>query len=263
MLTIVEVTGQTHAKAYYAVSDYYREGQETVGHWGGKLAGLLGQSGKVTKEAFDRMVDNLHPETGERLTARTKDNRRVGYDFTVSQNKSVSILRAFASEDDGKALDAARDRAIAGMMAKVEADMQCRERRNGADHDITTSNLAYAAFHHSNGEAGGGAQASHQATHEHSHLVVFNATQRPTTYILAGQFAGLKRDGEYYSAVFDALYARELEKLRFRIEQQRRQEMEGRRHHRCDDRHLLRRQDEIRNRGASDAGVVDARRRPS
>ena len=101
MLTINEITGATDAKRYYAAADYYSQGQETVGHWGGKLASMLGLSGKVTKDDFDRMVDNLHPATGERLTQRTTENRRVGYDFTVSLNKSASILRAFADEELG------------------------------------------------------------------------------------------------------------------------------------------------------------------
>ena len=30
------------------------------------------------------MIDNLHPDTGEQLTPRQKDNRRVGFDFTFS-----------------------------------------------------------------------------------------------------------------------------------------------------------------------------------
>ena len=38
--------------------------------------------------------------------------------------------------------------------------------------------------------------------------------------IKAGQFGNLKRDGEYYAAVFDSLYARELEKLGFVIDRQ-------------------------------------------
>ena len=99
MLTIHEVTSATDAKNYYAASDYYSQGQETVGKWGGKLAETLGLSGKVTKEAFDLMVDNLHPSTGQPLTPRTNDERRVGYDFTVSVPKSASILRAFAGDD--------------------------------------------------------------------------------------------------------------------------------------------------------------------
>ena len=215
MLTIHEITGATDAKRYYAAADYYSQGQETVGLWGGKLAASLGLSGTVTKDAFDRMVDNLHPITGERLTQRTNDNRRVGYDFTVSLNKSASILRAFADDELGRALDAARDEAIAGMMAEAEADMTCRERRNGADHDVPTGNMAWAAFHHTTSRPVPGQMPD---MNEHSHLVVFNATRRPDGEILAGQFGPLKRDGEYYSAVFDSLYARGLERLGFAID---------------------------------------------
>ena len=215
MLTIHEITGATDAKRYYAAADYYSQGQETVGLWGGKLASMLGLSGKVTKDDFDRMVDNLHPATGERLTQRTTDNRRVGYDFTVSLNKSASILRAFADAELGKALEAARDDAIAGMMAEVEADMGCRQRRNGADHDVPTGNMAWAAFHHTTSRPVPGQVPD---MNEHTHLVCFNATRRPDGEIFAGQFGPLKRDGEYYSAVFDSLYTRGLEERGFVID---------------------------------------------
>ncbi len=215
MLTIHEITGATDAKRYYAAADYYSQGQETVGLWGGKLAASLGLAGTVTKDAFDRMVDNLHPITGERLTQRTNDNRRVGYDFTVSLNKSASILRAFADDELGRSLDAARDDAIAGMMAEAEADMGCRERRNGADHDVATGNMAWAAFHHTTSRPVPGQVPD---MNEHTYLVVFNATRRSDGEILAGQFGPLKRDGEYYSAVFDSLYARGLERLGFAID---------------------------------------------
>ena len=218
MLTIHEVTSATDAKSYYAASDYYSQGQETVGRWGGKLAEQLGLSGKVTKEAFDRMVDNLHPATGKQLTPRTKENRRVGYDFTVSVPKSASILRAFASDGLAHELDAARDRAIAGMMAEVEADMQTRVRKDGAAEDRTTGNLAYAAFHHTTSRPVPGQPPD---MHEHSHLLCFNATMDPEEgRIKAGQFGNLKRDGEYFAAVFDSLYASELETLGFAIDRQ-------------------------------------------
>ena len=215
MLTIHEVTSATDAKNYYAASDYYSQGQETVGRWGGKLAERLGLSGKVTKEAFDRMVDNLHPATGDRLTQRTKENRRVGYDFTVSVPKSASIVRAFASEGLGKEMDAARDRAIAGMMAEVEADMQTRVRKGGGSSDRTTGNMAWAAFHHTTARPVAGQSPD---MHDHTHLLCFNATMdAEENRIKAGQFGNLKRDGEYFAAVFDSLYARELEKLGFKI----------------------------------------------
>ena len=218
MLKIHEVTSATDAKKYYAASDYYSQGQETVGEWGGKLADTLGLSGKVTKDAFDRMVDNLHPATGKGLTPRTKDNRRVGYDFTVSVPKSASILRAFASGELAGELDTARDRAIAGMMGEVEADMQTRVRKGGQASDRTTGNMAWAAFHHTTSRPVDGQPPD---MHEHTHLLVFNATMdAEENRIKAGQFGNLKRDGEYYSAVFDSLYARELEKLGFAIDRQ-------------------------------------------
>ena len=216
MLTIYEITSATNAKHYYAAADYYSQGQETVGRWGGKLAEGLGLTGKVTKDAFDRMVDNQHPATGERLSVRTKENRRVGYDFTVSLPKSASIVRAFANNDDAAALDAARDKAIAGLMAAVEADMKCRVRKSGADHDRVTGNTAWAAFHHTTARPVEGQPPDMQ---EHTHLVCFNMTMdAEERRIKAGQFGDLKRDGEYYSALFDSLYTAELEKLGFRIE---------------------------------------------
>ena len=216
MLTIHEVTSASDAKHYYAEADYYSQGQETVGRWGGRLASELGLSGTVDKVGFGRMCDNLHPETGKRLTARTNSERRVGYDFTISVPKSASIVRAFAGEQDAAALDAARDRAIAGMMAEVEADMQTRVRRGGMDADRTTGNMVWAAFHHTTSRPVDGKPPD---MHEHTHLLCFNVTRdKVENRLKAGQFGNLKRDGEYYSAVFDALYARELEVLGFVID---------------------------------------------
>ncbi len=147
-----------------------------------------------------------------------KDNRRIGYDFTVSLNKSASILRAFAGEADAKALDAAHDRAIARMMAMIESDMQTRVRVGGQDTDRTTGNFAYAAFNHTTSRPVEGLPPD---MNEHTHLLVFNITHDPVeNRRKAGQFAGLKRDGEFYSAVFDACYAAELKRLGFRIERQ-------------------------------------------
>ena len=94
MLNVTVQKSPDAAKAYFAKSDYYSEGQELVGEWGGKGAVLLGLFGEVQKPAFDRLCDNLHPQTGEQLTALTRGNRRVGYDFTWSAPKSVSVVQA-------------------------------------------------------------------------------------------------------------------------------------------------------------------------
>lgn len=63
-------------------SDYYAEKGEIIGSWHGKLAEHLGLSGEIKKDDFAKLALNQNPLTGEQLTARNSESRRVGYDFT-------------------------------------------------------------------------------------------------------------------------------------------------------------------------------------
>lgn len=217
MLTIYGQTSAAAVKSYFSAADYYSEGQETVGRWGGKLAPLLGLRGQVEKADFDRMCDNLHPATGERLTQRTNDNRRVGYDFVLSGPKSFSIALAMAPEDLRPLLQKAfDDAALETMERHVEPDMQTRVRKDGAFENRRTGNMCWAWFGHSTSRPVPGSVADMQ---EHAHFFVFNATDDPAEEkIKAGEFGGIKRDGEYYSAVFYSLLARNLVALGFGID---------------------------------------------
>jgi conjugative relaxase-like TrwC/TraI family protein len=97
MLRITPSTSAKGAKEYFTQSltrddtGYYHEGQELAGAWGGKGAERLGLAGAVSQEAYFALCDNRDPSTGEQLTPRNKDNRRVGFDFTFSAPKSVSV----------------------------------------------------------------------------------------------------------------------------------------------------------------------------
>src|ERR1700733_6634708 len=99
MLNVTAQKSSEAAKSYFAKSDYYSEGQELVGNWGGKGAVLLGLFGTVEKNKFDRLCDNLHPHTGEPLTPINRSNRRAGYDFTWSAPKSVSVVHALTGDE--------------------------------------------------------------------------------------------------------------------------------------------------------------------
>lgn len=115
-------------KEHLSVGDYYAEGQHVPGHWFGQCATDLGLHGITTMDQFERLCDNLHPQTGERLTLRQKTtrtemdadgkereaaNRRIFYDFTFSPPKSVSIAALVCS--DSRILDHLSSNPVIGL----------------------------------------------------------------------------------------------------------------------------------------------------
>src|SRR5487761_1324018 len=145
MIRITQQNSAKDAKRYYATADYYSEGQELVGSWGGKGASRLGLEGTVDKFSFERLCDNLDPLTGKQLTARTRTERTVGYDFTFSVPKSVSLL--YAMSGDQGIMDAFRG-AVDETMREIEAEMKTRVRKGRQDIDRTTGNMVWAEFIH-------------------------------------------------------------------------------------------------------------------
>src|SRR5712692_1497833 len=145
MIRITQQNSASSAKRYYGTADYYSEGQELVGSWGGKGATRLGLEGTVDKFSFDRLCDNLDPRTGMPLTVRTRSERTVGYDFTFSVPKSVSLL--YAMSGDQGIMEAFRS-AVDETMREIEAEMKTRVRKGGKDEDRQTSNAVWAEFIH-------------------------------------------------------------------------------------------------------------------
>ena len=120
MIRITQQDSAKSAKSYYTTADYYSEGQELVGSWGGKGVSRLGLAGMVDKFSFERLCDNLDPQTGLPLTVRTRTERTVGYDFTFSVPKSVSLLYAMSGDQD--IMDSFRS-SVDETMRELEAEM--------------------------------------------------------------------------------------------------------------------------------------------
>jgi conjugative relaxase-like TrwC/TraI family protein len=215
MIRITQQDSADSAKRYYATADYYSEGQEIVGSWGGKAALKLGLHGVVDKSSFEQLCDNLDPRTGTPLTVRTRTERTVGYDFTFSVPKSVSLLCA-TSGDQG-IMDAFRG-AVDETMREIETEMKTRVRRDGQDTDRTTGNMAWAEFIHTTSRPVDGVPDPQL----HAHVFVFNTTWDQEEHRWkAGQFRELKRDAPYFQAAFRVRLANKLQDLDFGVERKR------------------------------------------
>src|SRR5947209_6885021 len=215
MIRITQQNSGAAAKTYYATADYYSEGQELVGAWGGKGASRLGLQGTVDKFSFERLCDNLHPMTGEPLTVRTRSERTVGYDFTFSVPKSVSLLYALSGDQD---IMSAFRSAVDETMRDIESEMQTRVRRGGRDENRGTGNMVWAEFIHTTSRPVDGVPDPQL----HAHVFAFNSTfDDQERRWKAGQFRDLKASAPYFQAAFRVRLAGKLQELGFGVERKR------------------------------------------
>ena len=216
MLRIHTIISAAAAKSYYTqASDYYSEGSELVGQWGGKLAQMMGLSGTVDRESFERLVDGLHPRTGKELKPRRKDDQRVGIDCVWSGPKSYSVLEAMTGDEDLRRVfrEAKRE-----TQEEMQEDVATRVRKGGADEDRRTGNMLWADYEHGTARAVKGHVPD---MHRHTHSVCMNLTYDPVERRLkAAQFGDLKRDAPYWEAAFEARLAHKLEGLGYAIDRQ-------------------------------------------
>lgn len=223
MLRIYQCRSAPAAQSYFtqglAREDYYTQGQEIAGRWGGLAAerlGLFGApcTGSVTRDAFIALTENLHPSTGKQLTSRMKADRTVGYDLNFHAPKGVSLLHAI--HGDERIVESFR-RAVDETMREIERDAAARVRKDGAQEDRVTGNLAWADFVHLTARPTDAARGPDP--HLHAHCFVFNATfDAAEDRWKAGQFRQIVRDAPYYQAAFHTRLAGGLQELGYPVE---------------------------------------------
>ncbi len=195
-----------------AKEDYYSEKQEIIGQWFGQAAERLGLSGDVTQEAFAALVENKNPVTGQRLTARTNAERRVGYDLNFHAPKSLSILHALTGD---KALVDAFRSAVAETMREIELSAATRVRRGKADTERLTGNLVWGEFVHFTARPVAGVADPHL----HVHCFAMNCTYDDVeSRWKAASWKGIKREAPYHEAAFHARLADKIGALGYAVE---------------------------------------------
>jgi len=218
MLFVTPARGAKEAKDYFtrhmSTSDYYmRDASEFAGEWHGLGAELLGLSGTIDKESYFKLCDNINPKTGDPLTARTKAERRVAYDFTFDAPKSVTL--AFELGGDERILDAFRA-AVKDTMDEMEGAIMARVRTNGRSEDRPSANMLWGEFIHRTARPVDGLPDPQL----HCHAMCFNATWDPEeSRWKAAQFGNIVRDRGYYQASFHSRFAERLRELGYGIEQ--------------------------------------------
>ncbi|MGA2254282.1 MAG: MobF family relaxase, partial [Thermoguttaceae bacterium] len=212
MLRITQSNSARGAMKYFSRADYFSEGQELIGQWRGEAAKRLGLTGEIRKNDWDTLCNNGNPATGEKLTLRNKENRRVGYDFTFDAHKSVSVL--YGLTKDERILDAFRE-SVRATMGDIEREMKTRVRKGGKDETRTTGNMIWGEYVHFTSRPVGCVPDPHL----HIHAYVFNATwDKKESAWKAGEFGDLKRDARYFEAKCDARFARRLTELGIAVE---------------------------------------------
>ncbi|MFT3909724.1 MAG: MobF family relaxase [Ferruginibacter sp.] len=217
MIRMLQSVSGNAAKRYFndglQRSDYYMDKQEIVEFkFHGKLSERIGISNTGSKELFHILIENFNPVTGEKLTARKKANRTVGYDISFHCPKDVSLLHVLSK--DNHILDVFKQ-SVNETMKDIEEDSLVRVRKDNKDENRKSGELLWAEFIHLTSRPTKGKTPD---PHLHCHCYTFNmAWDNIEQQFKAGQFRNIKRDMPYYQARFHKRLSDGLIKLGYRI----------------------------------------------
>src|ERR1700691_1160949 len=184
MISITHFTNTKEAKDYHAHlsrDDYFGKDAREIPVYEGKTATQLGIGGmEATKESFYSLGENRNPLTSERLTSRTRDDRRIMTDVTFDVGKSVTLAALYDKRINGLV-----DNSMRETMADIESEMAVRVRKGGKDEDRKSGNIIYVMWPH---ETTRPLEDGTVDPQKHRHVTCLNVSLDPKENILAGAF---------------------------------------------------------------------------
>src|SRR5476651_1593364 len=139
-ITIIKRQALGGVSSYYAdgADDYYAKDGSAM-QWQGEGAEALGLSGEVDPKQFKELLDGRLPDgTVMKRFSSERSKERIGYDFTLSAPKSVS-LQALVHGD--ASVLAAHNKAVEAAMKEAETLAQARSTIKGKTSHEQTGNL--------------------------------------------------------------------------------------------------------------------------
>src|SRR3989442_4003206 len=229
MLTISKALSAAQVRTYHATEfrnardNYYTVADAIVGQWHGRLAEAWGLTGDVQDQQLDRLAEGRHPVSGDVVVqsqrARTYTNadgqrvrtmeHRAAWDATFSAPKSVSVTALVG----GDARVAAAHRASVHT-ALDEMERYVQARIGGTQAPETTRRWIAATFEHDSARPVDG----YAAPQLHTHVVIFNVTERANGETRALQPRELYRTQSYATALYRSDLAARLTTLGYAIE---------------------------------------------
>jgi conjugative relaxase-like TrwC/TraI family protein len=228
MLTISKPLSVAQLRTYHTTefsngrANYYTADERIAGQWHGQLAARWGLAGDVGEEHFQRLAGGQQPVTGQQLVRvqpmpsladaghqKATRHHRAGWDATFSAPKSVSLTALVGG--DGRVAEAHRA-SVSVALDELERYTQARLGRNIPAQ--TTRAWVAARFEHDSARPVDG----YAAPQLHTHVVVFNVTERANGDPRALQPRELYRTQQLATAVYRSELAHRLLALGYAIE---------------------------------------------
>ena len=228
MLTISKPLSASQAQNYHAKEftakeqNYWSQRGEIQGEWQGRLAPQFGFAGAVSAEDFARLSQGQHPQTGEQLvrqrasyqymdadgkTIKTMEHR-AGWDATLSAPKSVSLTALVGGDENVRV---AHRESVKVALEQLEMYTQARIGGNHAPE--TTAKFIAAKFEHDTARPVDG----YVAPQLHTHVVIFNVTERENCQPRAVQPQSLFASQQFATAVYQSELTYRLRQLGYEI----------------------------------------------
>jgi conjugative relaxase-like TrwC/TraI family protein len=229
MLNISKPLSASQAQKYHekdftaAEQNYWKQGDTIQGEWRGRLAEEFGLSGAVGAEEFARLSEGQHPETGKQLVLHravheyrnaegivvSPVEHRAGWDATFSAPKSISLTALVGGDD--RVREAHRE---AVNVALNELERYTQARIGGSHPAETTGRFVAAKFEHDTARPVDG----YAAPQLHTHVVIFNMTERENGKMRALQPHPLFESQQFATAVYQSHLTHRLRSLGYEIE---------------------------------------------